>query len=128
VLGPVRAALGALPRVRLLRPLPYLEFVQLMTRAALVITDSGGVQEEAPYLGRPVLVIRETTEREEGVRSGHAQLVGTDPSVIVRQARRALAKPPRPRARDLYGDGRAARRIVRAMETFLRAGRPDQRP
>ena len=121
VSGPVRAALGALPRVRLVEPLPYLEFVHLMKRAALVITDSGGVQEEAPYLGRPVLVVRETTERSEGVRSGHAVVVGTDASAIVREARRALARPARPRARDLYGDGRASRRIVSAMAKMLRA-------
>lgn len=128
VLGPVRALLGELPRVRLLRPLPYLEFVHLMKRAALVITDSGGVQEEAPYLGRPVLVIRETTERGEGVRSGHAVVVGTDPSVIVREARRALAGPRRPPARDLYGDGRASRRIVRAMVELLRTRERPRRP
>jgi UDP-N-acetylglucosamine 2-epimerase (non-hydrolysing) len=122
VAGPVRAALGSVPRVRLLAPLPYLEFVHLMKRAALVITDSGGVQEEAPYLGRPVLVVRETTERGEGVASGHAVVVGTDASAIVREARRALARPARPRARDLYGDGRASRRIVSAMAKMLRAG------
>ena len=124
VSGPVRAALGGLPRVRLLEPLPYLEFVQLMKRAALVITDSGGVQEEAPYLGRPVLVVRETTERAEGVRSGHAALVGTDAEAIVRAARRALARAPRARTRDLYGDGRASRRIVSAMAEMLRGPRP----
>jgi UDP-N-acetylglucosamine 2-epimerase (non-hydrolysing) len=118
----VHERLGGLPRVRLLRPLPYLCFVHLMKRARLVITDSGGVQEEAPGLGRPVLVIRDTTERGEGVRSGHAVVVGTEPSAIVREARRALARPARPPARDLYGDGRASRRIVRALLDFLRAG------
>ena len=124
VLGPVRELLGGRPRVRLLRPLPYLDFVHLMKQAALVITDSGGVQEEAPWLGRPVLVIRETTERAEGVRTGHAVLVGTDPAAILREARRALARPPRPAARNLYGDGRAAQRIVRALETLLRTATP----
>jgi UDP-N-acetylglucosamine 2-epimerase (non-hydrolysing) len=124
VLGPVRAVLGGRPRVRLLRPLPYLDFIHLMKQAALVITDSGGVQEEAPWLGRPVLVVRETTERAEGVRSGHAVVVGTDPAAILREARRALARPPRPPARNLYGDGRAAARIARAVEKLLRTVTP----
>lgn len=128
VAGPVRSLLGERPRVRLLRPLPYLDFVHLMRHAALVITDSGGVQEEAPYLGRPVLVIRDITERGEGVRSGHAVVVGTDPSVIVREARRALARPRRPPARDLYGDGRASHRIVSAMARLLRTGDHPHRP
>jgi UDP-N-acetylglucosamine 2-epimerase (non-hydrolysing) len=128
VAGPVRAALGRLPRVRLVDPLPYLEFVHLMKRAALVITDSGGVQEEAPYLGRPVVVVRETTERAEGVRSGHAALVGTSASAIVRAARRALARRPRPRARDIYGDGRASQRIVSAVARHLRDGSDAARP
>jgi UDP-N-acetylglucosamine 2-epimerase (non-hydrolysing) len=122
VRGPVRAALGGLARVHLVSPLPYLEFVQLMKRAAVVVTDSGGVQEEAPYLGRPVIVIRETTERREGVRSGHAVVVGTDARLIVREARRALARRARPRARGLYGDGRAARRIVDVVQRLLRDG------
>ncbi len=95
-----------------------------MKQAALIITDSGGVQEEAPWLGRPVLVMRQTTERAEGVRTGHAVMVGTDPAAIVREARRALARPARPAARDLYGDGRAAQRIVRAVEKLLRKVAP----
>ena len=127
VLGPVRNLLGGRPRVHLPPPLPYLEFVHLMKRAALVVTDSGGVQEEAPRLGRPVLVVRDTTERAEGVRSGHAVVVGTEPAVIVRAARRALARGPRPPARNLYGDGRAARRIVSAIARLLRAERPAPR-
>jgi UDP-N-acetylglucosamine 2-epimerase (non-hydrolysing) len=115
VSGPVRAALGGVAGVHLLSPLPYAAFVALMGRAALVLTDSGGVQEEAPAIGLPCLVLRAVTERPEGVAAGNALLVGRDPAMIVAAARRvladaalraAMAEPALP-----YGTGGAARAI-----------------
>ncbi len=111
----VRAAadvLAGLPRVHLLPPLAYPEFVAAMVRADVIVTDSGGVQEEAPCLGTPVLVVRETTERPEGVAAGAAELVGTDPARIVARATALLAHPPARTPRFLYGDGKAAERIA----------------
>jgi UDP-N-acetylglucosamine 2-epimerase (non-hydrolysing) len=111
--------LGDLPNVRLLPPLDYLPMVHLMKRAALVLTDSGGLQEEAPGLGVPVLVLRETTERPEGVTAGTVRLVGTDEAKIVSEARTLLDNPAEhekmARAINPYGDGRAAERIVAAL-------------
>lgn len=120
---PVRRLLGGLPGVHLLEPLDYLPFVFLMDRAALIITDSGGVQEEAPSLGKPVLVTRETTERPEAVAAGTVVLVGTDAAAIVEQANRLLADPDaggEGAVTNPYGDGHAAERIVR----FLREAGP----
>lgn len=123
----VRAAaeevLGGHERIRLLAPLAYPDLCALLARAELVITDSGGLQEEAPSLGKPVLVLRESTERPEAVTAGVAVLVGTDRARILSEASRLLADPEllrsfRPRA--LYGDGLAARRIA---ETLLGAER-----
>ncbi len=123
VQGPVRARLSGLPRMHLIDPLPYLPFVWLLERAHLVLTDSGGVQEEAPSLGTPVLVMRSVTERPEAVAAGTARLVGTDPDAIVGAAaglldhaaeRRRIARIANP-----YGDGQAAERIRSAV-----AGRP----
>ncbi len=114
--GPVRRLLAARERIVLLPPLDYIPFVHLMSRAYLILTDSGGVQEEAPSLGVPVLVARRTTERPEGVEAGVSRLVGTDEKVIEgevlrllrsRAAWRAMARRANP-----YGDGRASRRIV----------------
>ena len=117
VAGPVQAALGALPGVHLLPPLDYPAFVWLMQRATLALTDSGGVQEEAPALGLPVLVLRDVTERREGLDSGNARLVGTDTAAIVAAVRGLLAggaghmaEPALP-----YGSGDAARQIVDVM-------------
>jgi UDP-N-acetylglucosamine 2-epimerase (non-hydrolysing) len=93
VQGPVNAALGGLPNVTLVPPLDYLGFVALMGRAHLILTDSGGIQEEAPGLGVPVLVMRAVTERPEAVQAGTARMVGTDPAEIVRQAARLLDDP-----------------------------------
>jgi UDP-N-acetylglucosamine 2-epimerase (non-hydrolysing) len=111
--------LGDLPNVRLLPPLDYLPLVHLMKRAALVLTDSGGLQEEAPGLGVPVLVLRETTERPEGVAAGTVRLVGTDKAKIIAETRRLLDDPAEhekmARAVNPYGDGRAAERIVAAL-------------
>ena len=123
VTGPVRAALGATPRISLLPPVSYDELLAYLDEAYLVLTDSGGLQEEATVLGRPVLIMRETTERQEAIEAGAAELVGTDPSTIVgrvttllreERAYAAMATP-----RDLFGDGRAAERIVRTIEEFL---------
>jgi UDP-N-acetylglucosamine 2-epimerase (non-hydrolysing) len=101
--------------VHLIEPLDYLPFVYLMDCSTLLITDSGGVQEEAPSLGKPVLVMRDTTERPEAVEAGTVKLVGTDPVAIVREANRLLDDPAAyeamARAHNPYGDGQAALRI-----------------
>jgi UDP-N-acetylglucosamine 2-epimerase len=116
---PVRRILGGLDRVHLLPPLPYGAFVGLMDRAYLILTDSGGVQEEAPSLGKPVLVMRARTERPEGIEAGNVCLVGTERERIVQQAARLLNDPAHYRsmaaAHNPYGDGQAARRIVEAL-------------
>lgn len=108
--------LADLPNVRLLDPLDYLPLVQLMKRAYLVLTDSGGLQEEAPSLGKPVLVLRKVTERQEGVEAGTLKLVGTDSADIVREASRLLDDAAAYQAMatraNPYGDGTAAARIV----------------
>ncbi len=119
VKGPVRAALDTHPRVHLIEPLDYLPFVYLMDRAHLILTDSGGVQEEAPSLGKPVLVMRETTERPEAVEAGTVRLVGTDVNLIVSQVNLLLDHPAEyqsmSRAHNPYGDGLAAQRIVKEI-------------
>ncbi|MBI3764703.1 MAG: UDP-N-acetylglucosamine 2-epimerase (non-hydrolyzing) [Chloroflexi bacterium] len=116
VRGPVYAALDGLPNVSLLPPLDYLEFASLMSRAHLILTDSGGIQEEAPGLGVPVLVMRAVTERPEAVEAGTARLVGTASRTIVAEASRLLDDPAAhaamARAVNPFGDGRAAERIV----------------
>ncbi|MBV5311016.1 non-hydrolyzing UDP-N-acetylglucosamine 2-epimerase [Chromatium okenii] len=116
---PVRRLLGAANHVHLIAPLDYLPFVALMDRADILITDSGGVQEEAPSLGKPVLVMRDTTERPEAVDAGTVRLVGTDPAAIVRETTRLLDDPAdyqtMARAHNPYGDGLAAARIVAAL-------------
>jgi UDP-N-acetylglucosamine 2-epimerase (non-hydrolysing) len=120
---PVHAALGAVPRITLLPPVSYDELMRLMDESYLVVTDSGGLQEEATILGRPLLVLRETTERQEAVEAGAAELVGTDPATIVARASRLLRDPAAyaamARPRNLFGDGHAAERIVRSIEEFL---------
>jgi UDP-N-acetylglucosamine 2-epimerase (non-hydrolysing) len=114
VVGPARELLSGHPRVRLTEPVDYFDLVGALARADLVLTDSGGIQEEAPTFGVPVLVLREVTERPEGIDAGVAELVGTDPERIVARARAALAArqrgaPPPPNP---YGDGRAGERIA----------------
>jgi UDP-N-acetylglucosamine 2-epimerase (non-hydrolysing) len=115
----VREILGGVANVALCHPLDYAPFVWLMDRSDLILTDSGGIQEEGPALGKPVLVMREVTERPEAVDSGAVRLVGTDPRRIldgleevleggVLYRRMAQAKSP-------YGDGRAAERICEAL-------------
>ncbi len=117
---PVFRILGGLPAVHLIEPVEYLPFVYLMDRAHLVITDSGGIQEEAPSLGKPVLVMREVTERPEAVEAGTVRLVGTDFARIVEETSRLLTDEVAWRrmatAVNPYGDGHAAGRIVRALE------------
>jgi len=113
-----------LPNIHLLQPLPYLAFVGLMDRATLILTDSGGVQEEAPSLGKPVLVMRETTERPEAVIAGTALLVGTEADKIVNEVSRLLtdreAYEAMARAHNPYGDGHAASRIITACRSIRR--------
>ena len=120
---PVRRVLGACPRIHLIEPLEYLPFVYLMSRAWLIVTDSGGIQEEAPSLGKPVLVMRETTERPEAVAAGTAKLVGTDREQIVREAARLLedatAYRAMAQAHNPYGDGKAAERIAAFIVNYL---------
>lgn len=108
--------LGDHDRARLVEPPAYQEFVALMRSADLILSDSGGVQEEAPALGIPVLVLRESTERPEGIEAGCAKLVGTDPDLIVREASLLLeseeARQAMSNATNPYGDGRAAERVA----------------
>ena len=116
---PVREILGNLPSVHLIEPLDYVPFVGLLDRAFLILTDSGGIQEEAPSLGKPVLVMRDVTERPEAVEAGTVRLVGTEEERIVMEAERLLNDPRHyesmARAHNPYGDGRAAERIVEGL-------------
>ena len=113
VSAPAREVLGGHPRIALTEPLDYFDVVTAMRRAALILTDSGGIQEEAPTFGTPVLVLRNVTERQEGIEAGVAELVGTDGRRILE---RALASLAHERAREgrpnPYGDGRASERIA----------------
>ena len=132
IAGPVHAVLGGLAGVHLLPPLDYAAFIWLMQRAALVLTDSGGVQEEAPALGTPVLVLRDVTERQEGIGTGNARLVGTDSRVIVDAVRGLLADSHAigrmAEAALPYGAGNAARQIVEVMLARFGRGRTLQLP
>jgi UDP-N-acetylglucosamine 2-epimerase (non-hydrolysing) len=123
---------GRQGNVHLIDPLPYLPFVALMERATVVLTDSGGIQEEAPSLGKPVLVMRDTTERPEAVTAGTVKLVGTDFDRIVTETTRLLtdhgAYEAMARAHNPYGDGLATGRIVEACRTFLGAAPPRRGP
>ncbi|WP_104478477.1 UDP-N-acetylglucosamine 2-epimerase (non-hydrolyzing) [Actinokineospora auranticolor] len=107
------------PRIALTGPLDYPDLVRALRRATLVITDSGGIQEEAPTFGVPVLVARDVTERVEAVRAGHAHVVGTDRARILATAERLLATPPHPTSPNPFGDGHAATRVVAALERLL---------
>lgn len=129
--GTVRRMLGAEPRIFLLPPLPYLGFVSLLDRATLVLTDSGGLQEEAPTFGKPVLVLRDVTERPEGIEAGVARLVGTDAERIQAETLALLRSPAALErmsgARSPYGDGLASERIAEILERGVvprRAPRP----
>ena len=119
VRGPVEQLLGGKPNVHLLPPASYPEFVWLMNRSTLILTDSGGVQEEAPSLGKPVLVMRDATERPEAVEAGAARLVGASAEAIVQHTTQLLTDPAAYAAcqvkQNPYGDGQAAQRIVDLM-------------
>ena len=123
VKGPVETSLGKLERVHLIAPQDYLPFVHLMRRADIILTDSGGVQEEAPSLGKPVLVMRDTTERPEAVDARTVKLVGTDADLIVRETAMLLedeaAYDAMSRAHNPYGDGQASHRIRDIVLSFL---------
>lgn len=112
---PVNRLLGGDPRIALVPPAAYEDFIWLLDRCTFALSDSGGVQEEAPSLGKPVLVMRETTERPEGVTAGTCTLVGTDPDAILREASRLLNDPGeyarRAALQNPYGDGQTSRRI-----------------
>jgi UDP-N-acetylglucosamine 2-epimerase (non-hydrolysing) len=121
-------AIGHLPNVTVTEPLPYGGFARLMNRATVILTDSGGVQEEGPSLGKPVLVMRDTTERPEAVLAGTVRLVGTDPDLIVDSVGRLLTDPAAytamANAVNPYGDGRAAERAVAALAHYFGLGPP----
>ncbi|KUG22886.1 udp-n-acetylglucosamine 2-epimerase [hydrocarbon metagenome] len=120
---PVKRILGKNSRIHLIEPLNYLPFVYLMNQSYLILTDSGGIQEEAPSLGKPVLVMRETTERPEAVDAGTVKLVGTDPKLICSEAVKLLtditAYRKMSRAHNPYGDGKAAERIIKLLSHLL---------
>lgn len=120
---PVRRHLSGLDNVHLIEPQDYLPFVYLMRQSYLILTDSGGVQEEAPSLGKPVLVMRDTTERPEAVDAGTVRLVGTDEETIVAELTRLLDDPAEyarmSEAHNPYGDGKACARIASAIAAYL---------
>jgi UDP-N-acetylglucosamine 2-epimerase (non-hydrolysing) len=126
VLEPVNRLLGGIGNIHLIKPQDYLPFVHLMDRAHLVLTDSGGVQEEAPSLGKPVLVMRDTTERPEAVEAGTVKLVGTDVDAIVSEITRLLTDRDEYArmsfAHNPYGDGAASRRIVEGLVAWFASG------
>ncbi len=122
---PLQAILGNHPRVFLTEPLDYAELVGAIARCFLLLTDSGGLQEEAPSLGKPVLVLRETTERPEAIEAGTAKLVGTNPTQIVSVASQLLSDPTAyetmATAINPFGDGHAAERILQIVNNFLKS-------
>lgn len=120
----VHAALGHVRNARLMPPMPYPEMIGLLHAADLVVTDSGGLQEEAASLGVPVVVTRETTERPEILHHGLGELVGTDPARIIDAVTRCLSGPRRTPAGSPFGDGRAAERCVHAIARLLHTGAP----
>ena len=119
---PVNRLLQGISNIHLIEPLDYLPFVYMMSRAYLILTDSGGIQEEAPSLGKPVLVMRDTTERPEAVAAGTVRLVGTDVEVIVSEIRKLLESNEEYRrmsyAHNPYGDGQACQRILSALKAM----------
>jgi UDP-N-acetylglucosamine 2-epimerase (non-hydrolysing) len=123
IVGPVEKLLGGEPGILLCDPLDYVPFVDLMRRAYLLITDSGGIQEEGPSLGKPVLVMREKTERPEAVEAGTVKLVGTDAARIVAETETLIENRAEfermSRAHNPYGDGHASERIGAALEEFF---------
>ncbi len=122
----VHAQLRGVPNITLLPPLEYLPLVQLLKQSYLVLTDSGGLQEEAPGLGKPVLVLRNVTERPEGIAAGTVKLVGTEPARIVQETARLLTEPAAyermAQAVNPYGDGHASARIVESLRKAALGG------
>ncbi|NEP61965.1 MAG: UDP-N-acetylglucosamine 2-epimerase (non-hydrolyzing) [Symploca sp. SIO2G7] len=120
---PLKTALESHPRTFLVEPLDYGQLVGAMRRCYLLLTDSGGLQEEAPGLGKPVLVLRETTERPEAIQAGTAKLVGTDPTVITTEVARLLSDPTAydamARAINPFGDGKASERIIKTVQDYF---------
>ncbi|MEL6437881.1 MAG: UDP-N-acetylglucosamine 2-epimerase (non-hydrolyzing) [Cyanobacteria bacterium J06621_8] len=120
---PIKAALGSHPRVFLTEPLDYGELVGAISRCHLLLTDSGGLQEEAPSLGKPVLVLRETTERPEAVQAGTAKLIGTNPQAIYNSTAELLQNPAiynqMATAINPFGDGQASQRIIKITQDYL---------
>jgi UDP-N-acetylglucosamine 2-epimerase (non-hydrolysing) len=118
--------LGDVANVRLVEPVPYGDFAHVMRRSHLIVTDSGGIQEEAPSLGKPVLVLRKVTERLEAVAAGSTELIGTEEAYVARRVQDLLSDPVgyarMARAQNPYGDGRAAARSVAAMRWLLAGG------
>jgi UDP-N-acetylglucosamine 2-epimerase (non-hydrolysing) len=119
---PAHELLSDHPRIHLTAPLDYFDLVAALRAAALVLTDSGGLQEEAPTFGVPALVLREVTERPEGIAVGVAELVGTDPARILRRAQESLAAGRREPTANPYGDGRAGERIADIVVAELTGG------
>jgi len=127
---PVYSILGDVDNIHLIPPLDYEPFVFLMSQSYLILTDSGGIQEEAPSLGVPVLVMRDTSERPEGIEAGSAKLVGTDAEKIVRETQRILNDKTEyarmSKAVNPYGDGKASKRIIRIISEHF-GGRNERR-
>jgi len=119
---PVNRLLKGVQNIHLIEPLDYLPFVYLMNRSYLILTDSGGVQEEAPSLGKPVLVMRDTTERPEAVQAGTVRLVGTDLQAIISNVEELLGDDTAYQrmsvAHNPYGDGQACARIIEVLANF----------
>lgn len=122
---PIQASLGEHPRVFLTEPLDYAQLVGAIQRSYLLLTDSGGLQEEAPSLGKPVLVLRETTERPEAIEAGTAKLIGTESSAIALAASELLsdtiAYSQMANAINPFGDGKASQRVVKIVRDYLSA-------
>lgn len=120
---PVNEILGNIPNVYLIEPLEYLPFIYLMEKCYLVLTDSGGIQEEAPSLGKPVLVMRDTTERPEAVEAGTVELVGTDKALIIKKVNDLINDKNKyelmSKAHNPYGDGNAAKKVVNKILEIL---------
>lgn len=120
---PVREMLGNHPRIHLTAPLPYDQLVDIMLKADLILTDSGGIQEEAPSFHKPILVMRNVTERPEGVRAGFSKVVGQNPGLILKEAKKILknkqATTRLKKKKNPYGDGKASVRIVKFLEKKL---------
>lgn len=119
---PVMRIIGNMPNIHLIEPLDYEPFVYLMSKSDIILTDSGGVQEEAPSLGKPVLVMRDTTERPEAVIAGTVKLIGTDKDLLVKETNKLLNNKESynsmSKAHNPYGDGKASQRIIDALLNF----------